>query len=78
MRVGDQVCFRGKRPGTGLIEVMYGRVTDAWVESFKATNDGSIAYLSITNDYGSWTKPAAYVWMPDAVTRLGDVIRDSD
>jgi hypothetical protein len=72
VKKGDLVCFRGKRPGLGVVEVLTGRVTGSW-----RRNDED--YVHVSNEYGSWTKVAYVCWPADAVTQLGAVIReDSD
>jgi len=75
MRVGDLICFNGKRPGSGAIETMIGRITNAWVQHHEET-DHDIDYVSVANEYGSWTKRLDLCWEPDAVTQLGEVTRE--
>ena len=73
MKEGDRVAFRGRRPGRTGVEVMTGTIADLWLGPVR---DGRRMIARVKNDYGSWEKEVRDLRPADAVTRLGDVVRE--
>jgi len=70
VKEGDRVAFRGRRPGRTGVEVMTGVITETWARGYGAR------FARVTNEWGSWEKLRHELRPADAVTRLGDVVRE--